>query len=176
MKLIAGLGNPDKQYQNTRHNLGQTIVKNLAAKLNINFNDHPKLYTAITQTTGQGSGEKVLLCYPHVYMNNSGVAIKAISDYYKISSENIYVIHDDLDLGVGEYKLQFDRGPAGHNGIQSVIDHLSSQQFHRFRVGIGHPQDQTPVEKYVLLPFLPEERVIIDSTIDKVISELENLI
>jgi len=176
MRLIIGLGNPDKNYQNTRHNLGQIIIKQLAFDLNIKFKNNPKLFSSLAQTTGQGSNEKNVLAYTQEYMNNSGVAIQAVTNYYKISLENVYVIHDDLDLRVGEYRFQFDRGPAGHNGVQSTIDHLGTQQFHRIRVGIGRPIDQTSVEKYVLLPFSPEERAIIDTTIKKIVENLKDLL
>lgn len=176
MKLIIGLGNPDKQYQNTRHNLGQTVIKKLISELNLKTNYHPKLQAHLTQATGWGSGQKKILAYAGQYMNNSGVTVKALADYYKIPTKNIYIIHDDLDLPVGDYRLQFDRGPAGHNGILSIIEHLNTQAFHRIRLGIGHPPDQTPVEKFVLLPFTPAERVIIDTTINQVLIDLKNLL
>ena len=105
-------------------------------------------------------------------MNNSGVSVKKVADYYKIPPENIYLIHDDLDLGVGEWKLQFNRGPAGHNGVISTIEHLGTQAFWRIRIGIDHPQNGEAafdaVEDYVLRPFTKEEKVIIAETTDKI--------
>ena len=155
MKLFFGLGNPGKKYAKTRHNIGQMVIAKIQPQ--------PWFKTAIGDT----------------YMNESGFAVQKIVNFYKIPLENLYVIHDDLDLPVGEYRIQFDRGPAGHNGIKSTIEQLGSQAFNRIRVGIGHPRNsitpQMPVEDYVLKPFTSEEKVIIDQTIDKILEEINNL-
>lgn len=156
MKLFIGLGNPSKKYQNTRHNLGQTIVKKLIEKYGQKKND---LMFAISDS----------------FMNESGPSVQKLVHFYKISPQNLYLIHDDLDLGVGEYRLQFDRGPAGHHGVESVIQSLGTQAFNRFRVGIGKPTAPIPVEDYVLQPFSADEKVIIDQTIDKIITEIEKI-
>lgn len=108
-------------------------------------------------------------------MNESGVFVQKIVNFYKIKPENLYLIHDDLDLSVGEWKLQFDRGPAGHHGVESVVQHLGTQAFWRFRIGIGHPLDSTPVESYVLQPFAKDEQVIIDKTINTITQEIIKL-
>lgn len=173
MKLIIGLGNPGKNYQNTRHNLGQKIILKYLADKDINLKSQPKLSAELAEL-GQG-GDKILIGITNEYMNNSGISIKKIADYYKIFSQNIYVVHDDLDLGVGDYKIQFNRGPAGHNGIKSTIEHLGTQAFNRIRVGVGHPQNNIPVEDYVLLPFSKDESSIIDAVIPKVITEIEKI-
>lgn len=150
MKLFVGLGNPGNKYRNTRHNIGHHLIdilktKNLSGiKLDINTE----------------------------YMNEAGISIQKVVHFYKISLNNFYLIHDDLDLPVGEYKLQFDRGPAGHHGVESVIQHLSSQAFWRIRIGIGKPINNVPIEDYVLLPFSPAEKVIIDQTVDKIINQM----
>jgi len=102
-------------------------------------------------------------------MNNSGPSVQKVANFYKIEPKDIYLIHDDLDLEIGDWKLQFDRGPAGHNGVISIIENLGTQTFWRIRIGINHPTDLTPVEDYVLKPFLPEEKVIIADTIDKIV-------
>jgi len=156
MKLFVGLGNPGKKYQNTRHNLGQTIAKKLIEKYGQKNNG---LMFTITDS----------------FMNESGPAVQKIVHFYKISPADLYLIHDDLDLGVGDYKIQFDRGPAGHHGVESVIQSLGTQAFNRIRVGIGKPTTPITVEDYVLQPFSPEERVIIDQTIDKIVKEIESL-
>lgn len=148
-KLFIGLGNPDKKYQNTRHNIGQTVIKHLP----------PNPAYLITDT----------------YMNESGIFVQKIVHFYKIDLNNLYIIHDDLDLGVGEWRLQFDRGPAGHHGIESVIEHLKTQAFWRFRVGIEHPTDSTQIEAYVLRPFTKEEQVIINDVIAKITTEIEKI-
>lgn len=150
MKLIVGLGNPGKEYQNTRHNIGHFII------------DHLKKLTPADTILGKNDG----------YMNEAGYSVQKLVHFYKADLDNFYLIHDDLDLPIGEYRLQFDRGPAGHHGVESVIQHLGSQAFWRLRVGIGHPQDMVPVENYVLQPFTTEEKVIIGQTVDKILAEL----
>ena len=118
-------------------------------------------------------------------MNNSGVSVQKIANFYKIEPQDIYLIHDDLDLPVGGWKLQFDRGPAGHNGVISTIEQLGTQAFWRYRVGIGHPRldddssedgptNNIPVENYVLQPFTAEEKQKIKTVIDKITQEIIN--
>jgi PTH1 family peptidyl-tRNA hydrolase len=183
MKLIVGLGNPEKSYQNTRHNLGQKIVKefvetfcktslrlkkNFAAEL-IEFNSRDAIHGVSTKS------DKIIFAISTNYMNNSGVTIQKIANFYKINPSDIYIIHDDLDLEVGDYKIQFDRGSAGHNGIKSIIENLGTQQFNRIRIGIGKPINSIPVEDYVLKPFSKSELDIIDSIIPKIFEEIKKI-
>ena len=170
MKLFFGLGNPGKQYQNTRHNLGQMIINNYvraqrAAPLRLKS----KLNSFITEI------DKNIFAISTGFMNESGIALQKVAAFYKIYPENIYLIHDDLDLPVGEWRLQFDRGPAGHNGVKSVIENLGTQAFWRLRIGIDKPQFDTP-EEYVLKPFSKEEKMLISETLDKILTEIENLV
>lgn len=157
MKLFIGLGNPGKKYQNTRHNLGQAIVQRLIDKYG------PKNQDSIFAITDS-------------FMNESGRAVQKILHFYKISPANLYLIHDDLDLGVGEYKIQFDRGPAGHHGVESIIQSLGTQAFNRIRIGIGKPTTPISPEDYVLQPFTSQEKAIIDQTIDKILEYVPNII
>ena len=188
MKLIFGLGNPDKKYQNTRHNLGQTIIKKF-----IDTNYHQSLTlkksldaeileikTSLPAKTaklsaGQGS-QKTIFAISTGFMNNSGTPVQKISQFYKINPSDIYIIHDDLDLELGDYRLQFDRGPAGHNGIKSVIENLNTQAFNRIRLGISKPRINIPVEDYVLQSFSPEESVIMNSITPKIFEEIKNIL
>lgn len=175
MKLIIGLGNPGKQYQNTRHSLGQKIIRDFVqTKLKEIFIIKSNLSAQICEV-GQGS-DKTIFVIPTEYMNNSGVSVQKIAQYYKISPINIYVIHDDLDLAVGDYKVQFDRGPAGHNGIKSIIENLGTQQFNRIRVGIAKPQNNIPIEDYVLQSFSKEELDIINILTPKIFEEIQNIL
>lgn len=168
MKLIVGLGNPDKKYQNTRHNLGSTIIQKFIG-LN-KFNLKTKLSAFIFED------QKNIFAFPSEYMNNSGITVQKIAHFYKISPLDIYIIHDDLDIEVGDYKVQFDRGPAGHNGIKSIIDNLGTQQFNRIRVGIGKPQNSIPVEDYVLQNFSKEEQDIITTLTPEIFKEIKNIL
>lgn len=163
-KLLIGLGNPGKKYQNTRHNLGQALVSRYADSLKIDLKPS-KQFQALIGENRVGES-KIILALPTTYMNLSGQSVAKISKFYKIEPSNIFIAHDDLDIGVGESKIQFDRGPAGHNGIKSIIDHLSTQAFWRLRIGIGHPQDDFLVEDYVLLPPTKEEKLAINKAVD----------
>lgn len=175
MKLIVGLGNPGKKYQNTRHNLGQKIIEEFVKNYYKVSLQEKKTLSSQLYETKQGN-DKIIFAIPTEYMNNSGLAVQKITQFYKISPSDIYVVHDDLDLSVGEYRFQFDRGSAGHNGIKSIIENINTQQFYRFRIGISKPQNNTPVEDYVLQPFSSEEKVIINNLLPKVFNEIKNIL
>lgn len=181
MKLFFGLGNPDKKYQNTRHNLGQ---KNILDYVRVNYDlplQKKSSLDAEILEIGQGSNKNIFAISTG-YMNNSGIPVQKISQFYKISPANIYIVHDDLDLEIGDYRIQFDRGPAGHNGIKSIIEHLGTQQFNRIRIGIGKPKSSVvsgvgdPAEDYVLQPFSSEESAIINSITPKIFEEITKII
>ena len=175
MKLIFGLGNPGKLYQNTRHNLGQTIIKKyVETHYNASLITKKNLDAEIFEI-GQGIN-KIIFAISTGYMNNSGIPVQKISQFYKIEPSNIYIIHDDLDLEVGDYRIQFDRGPAGHNGIKSIIENLNTQAFHRLRLGIGKSINNIPVEDYVLQPFSKSELDIIDSITPKIFEEISKIL
>jgi len=166
MKLFVGLGNPGKKYQHTRHNLGQMVINRFVETLRATSLTNKKLSAQIAEH--RDSKFAVL----DTYMNESGFAVSKIVNYFKIDPQDLYIIHDDLDLPVGEYRLQFDRGPAGHNGVTSVIEQLGTQAFNRIRIGIGKPTTPIDIEDYVLQPFSKEELVIINETIDKIVTEI----
>lgn len=163
MKLYFGLGNPDTKYQNTRHNLGQMIINKITENKYENF---PKLKAKIFR-----DGDKFFAISTD-YMNLSGQTAQKILNYFKIDPKDFYVIHDDLDLGVGEWKAQFDRGAAGHNGVISIIENIGTQAFNRIRIGISKPDNNIPVEDYVLQSFLPQERDTIDNITKEIINSL----
>jgi len=175
MKLIFGLGNPGKQYQNTRHNLGQKIITQyLETQKNCRLKDNDRL-CAKTCETGQGI-TKTIFAISKEYMNCSGITAQKISHFFKIEPSEIYILHDDLDLEIGDYRIQFDRGPAGHNGIKSIIENLGTQAFHRIRIGISKPINNIPVEDYVLQPFSKPELDIINTTTPKIFEEISKII
>ncbi len=155
MKLIVGLGNPGKQYEQTRHNIGFEVIDALSSQLAI-----PLTQSKFKGLYGVGffKGEKVLLLKPLTYMNLSGESIRAVMDYYQIDLEDLLVIYDDLDLPVGKIRLRQKGSPGGHNGIKSTVAHLGTQQFNRIRIGIDRPVAGTiSVPDYVLGRFRKDE-------------------
>lgn len=155
MFLIAGLGNPGKEYEKTRHNAGFCALDVLSEKYNISVkeNEHKAL-------VGKGyiEGMKVLLVKPQTYMNNSGEALRAICDYYKIDPETeVIVLYDDISLDVGMLRIR-DKGSAGgHNGIKSIISHLGTQNFMRIKIGVGDKIPQMDLADHVLGNFQKED-------------------
>ncbi|MBI5044871.1 MAG: aminoacyl-tRNA hydrolase [Candidatus Levybacteria bacterium] len=146
MKLIVGLGNPGEKYEGTRHNLGfialEHFLKDFAPVDKTTWKDEKKFKSDIAFLDWKpirGKLQRVLLAKPKTYMNNSGLAVSLIADYYKISSENIWITYDDLDLPVGSLKIRFGGAAAGHHGVESIMLHLKTDKFWRFRMGIGLP-------------------------------------
>ena len=144
MKLIIGLGNPGGKYENTRHNLGFTIVDHLLKHYetvteNL-WSKQEKLKSEVAVFDWQpkeGKAERVILAKPQTYMNNSGMAVQLIASYYKVAPEDIWVIYDELDLPLGSMKIRFAGAAAGHHGVESLIEKLGTDKFWRFRMGIG---------------------------------------
>ena len=120
MKLIVGLGNPGKEYENTRHNVGFIVIDNYTSNLIWSSEKNYMITSSII------NGEKILFLKPLTYMNLSGYAVSQVANYYKISPDDILVIHDDLDLPIGEIKLKFNSSAGGHNGIKSIIEQLGT--------------------------------------------------
>ena len=165
MKLIVGLGNPGKEYQNTRHNIGFMTLDHFANTDNWK-SKFSSLYTEIVV-----NGEKILLIKPQTYMNLSGNALIEFVNFYKINSEDILVIHDDLDLPVGTYRLKINSSAGGHNGIKSIIERLGSTGFARLKIGISNNKEMD-TKDYVLGKFRKDELEIYDklySTFDDII-------
>mgnify|MGYP003623427453 CR=1 FL=1 len=162
--LIVGLGNPGKQYENTRHNIGFMVIDRLAERHNLTFREQFKgLYASETI-----NGEKCHFLKPLTYMNLSGEAVGELCRYFKIAPEDVWVIYDELDFSYGIMKMRKDGSPGGHNGVKSIIQHLGTEFFMRFRMGIagmhrskirGHTAD------YVLAPFTSSERESLDGFI-----------
>ncbi|MBO0961769.1 aminoacyl-tRNA hydrolase [Neobacillus sp. MM2021_6] len=154
MKCIVGLGNPGKQYEQTRHNIGFEVIDALANLFSIPLNQSKfKGMYGI----GTYNGEKILLLKPLTYMNLSGESIRAVMDYYQIELEDLVIIYDDLDLPVGKIRLRQKGSPGGHNGIKSTVAHLGTQEFNRIRIGIDRPKTGMSVPDYVLGRFRPDE-------------------
>jgi len=174
MKLIVGLGNPGKEYINTRHNIGFSILEifnGLPNYDNLSFNVDKKFHGYIAKD------QNIILLKPITFINNSGQAVRAVADYYKIKSEDILIIHDDLDITFGDIKIQQNKSAAGHNGVSSIISHLGSNNFWRLRFGIkGESRGQIPGDKYVLSKFSSEEEVILLKKILIAVNVIQNFI
>jgi len=153
--LIIGLGNPGRRYEKTRHNMGFRVIERLAEAHDIPLTDH-----RFDSLAGKGamSGGAVLLAKPQTFMNLSGQAVRGLFDYFRIATENVIVVHDDLDLPFAEIRLKYGGGHGGHKGLISIMQHLGTGDFCRVRMGIGRPAVREDVERYVLEPFAIEER------------------
>ena len=164
IKLIVGLGNPGAEYANTRHNAGFWWVDCVAHDESISLRPESKFH-GLAGRVGNGSDELWLL-QPQTYMNRSGLSVVALARFYKVTPEQILVVHDELDLPPGVAKLKQGGGHGGHNGLKDIIAHLGGPNFWRLRLGIGHPGDRNEVANFVLKPPRQEEQRVIDDAID----------
>lgn len=161
IKLVVGLGNPGDKYAATRHNAGFLWLDRLAESQQISFRPENKFQGLCARIPSD-----VWLLKPQTFMNVSGVSVAALSRFYKLNPEQILVVHDELDLQPGTVKLKLAGGTGGHNGLKSIVAHLSSQTFWRLRIGVGHPGARDQVVNYVLHPPRKEEALLIDQAID----------
>lgn len=155
MRYIVGLGNPGRNYEKTRHNVGFMVIDELCKRWDLALNKEK--FKGI-YGIGSINGEKVILLKPLTYMNLSGESIRPLLDYYEIDVEDIIVIYDDLDLPTGKIRLRTKGSAGGHNGIKSTIQHLGTQNFNRLRIGINRPVNGMKVPDYVLGVFSEEEQ------------------
>lgn len=153
MKLVVGLGNIGKEYDNTRHNMGFMLVDRYLQDRNITDKFKEKFQAMYIETII--NGEKIIFIKPKTYMNNSGIAVKSFVDFYKINSEDVLVISDDLDLDLGKFRLRKNGSSGGHNGLKSIISCLGTDNFKRLRIGISNNKDD--VINYVLSKFSKSE-------------------
>lgn len=164
MKLIIGLGNPGKKYENTRHNVGFMFVDNVVKNFNGSYTLNTKL--RCEQFLMTIKGEKVLFVKPITYMNLSGESIRLVVDYYKANIEDILVIYDDLDLPCGKIRLRENGSSGGHKGMQSIIDHLKTNNIKRMRIGIDYIFKKDVID-YVLGKFSKDEMDLINDVLFK---------
>ncbi len=156
MYLIVGLGNPEPEYSNTRHNMGFDVINKLAKKYDIELTKTN--YNAI-YGTGMIEGEKVILVKPQTFMNSSGEAVEKYVHFYKIPFENVLVIYDDMDTEIGSIRVRQKGGAGSHNGMKSMTLELGTENFPRIRVGIGRPKDEFDRIDYVI-GHVPDEEYI----------------
>lgn len=186
MRLIVGLGNPGKQYERTRHNVGFLLVKALFVDLDENpewkNESHLRSFTA----KGTINNKRVLLALPQTYMNNSGEAVQTLLSFYKLKPNNLIVVHDDKDIPLGEIRVHKGRGAAGHNGVLSVIEHVGTKDFTRIRVGVA-PATKDAMNRvstamigdtanFVLGKFGKEEQKVLKEVIKHVVKEIKRLV
>jgi PTH1 family peptidyl-tRNA hydrolase len=178
MFLVVGLGNPGSEYAATRHNVGFIVVDELAERLGVSVDREKwQAYSAQLDLWGR----KVCLLKPNTFMNLSGKAVAKYVDFYKVRPEQILVVHDDLDMAPGRVKLVAGGGTGGHNGIRSLVECLGTKDFMRLKLGIGRPGKVglfpgMPVEKYVLAPFTPDEKMLLVQRMDAIEKGLECLL
>ena len=170
MIIIAGLGNPGREYENTRHNIGYTTVDALAEKYNIGFSERK-----FQSLVGKGviEGQKVILLKPLTYMNLSGEAVRAACDYFKVDTDTeLIVIYDDISLPVGQLRIRPKGSAGGHNGIKNIIAHLGSEVFLRIKIGVGEKPSRMDLADYVLGHFSEEDKKAETEACEKALSAI----
>ena len=165
IKLIAGLGNPGPEYEQTRHNAGFWWVDEAARLLKVSLQMERSHFGLVARANV--GGQPVWLVEPQTFMNLSGKSVGSLARFYKIAPEEVLVVHDELDLPPGEAKLKKGGGHAGHNGLRDIHAQLGSADYWRLRIGIGHPGDRNEVVNFVLKPPRREEAALIDESIDR---------
>jgi len=155
LRLMVGLGNPEAKYAKTRHNIGFEVVDRLAEQWGGAWQENRRFQGWIAEAAWRG--QKVLLLKPSTYMNRSGQAARAVTDWYKLSPEQVLAIYDDLDLPLGRLRLRLSGSAGGHNGMKSMISHLGTQNFPRLRLGIGKSPEGQETVGHVLGRFAPQE-------------------
>ena len=172
MLLFVGLGNPTRDSEDNRHNIGFKIIDAINKKFNLS-KQKPKFKGLLT--TGNINEKKVYAIKPLTFMNNSGICIRELMEYFKINSEEIIVFHDDLDIDFGKIKAKFGGSSAGHNGIES-IDKFIGKDYSRVRIGIGKPQTKTAVTDHVLKDFDEDEKIELENIITNIIDSMPILL
>ena len=167
MKLVAGLGNPGRKYESTRHNAGFWWAERLARHTRASLRSEARFHGRLAKIEPP-HGEAWLLL-PETYMNHSGQAVAALASYFKLPLDSVLIVHDELDLPAGTVRLKKGGGTGGHNGVSDVAAHLGSKDFWRLRIGISHPGPgmRDAVLDYVLQPPRAEERELIEAAIDR---------
>ena len=175
VQLIVGLGNPGPEYDQTRHNAGALFVERVAASQRVNLSVDRKYFGLVGQFVHQG--REVRLLIPTTYMNRSGQSVAALANFFKIKPEEILVAHDELDMPPGVAKLKQGGGHGGHNGLRDIIAQLGNQNnFHRLRLGIGHPGHASLVSGYVLGRAPRSEQELLDKSIDFALDVLPEIL
>jgi PTH1 family peptidyl-tRNA hydrolase len=175
IQLIVGLGNPGREYENTRHNAGANFIAQLANAYRTSWQDEKKFHGMTAQITIDNQPVRLLL--PLTYMNRSGQSVGAIANFYKITPENILVAHDELDLQPGTARLKLGGGHGGHNGLRDIVSALGNQNtFARLRIGIGHPGNSKMVADYVLKKAPTAEYDLMEDSITRALHAIPDVV
>ena len=172
MLLFVGLGNPTPNSENNRHNVGFKIIDSINKKFGLS-KQKPKFKGLLT--TGDINSQKVYAIKPLTFMNNSGICIRELIEYFKIDAKNVIVFHDDLDIEFGKIKAKFGGSSAGHNGIAS-IDKFIGKDYSRVRIGIGKPKSNIEIEDYVLQNFEEDEIIGLEKVMDNIMNSISILV
>jgi len=164
--LVIGLGNPGREYRETRHNVGFMLLDRLAVKLNARFT---RLQSRALVAKATYAERKIILAKPQTFMNLSGQSVQGLIHFYKLSLNNLLIAHDDLDLPLGTIRIRPDGGSAGQKGMTSILERLGTDDFPRLRVGIGRPPGQMQAPDYVLQDFSKSDLTIISETLDRAV-------
>jgi len=162
MKIVVGLGNPGEKYAGTRHNIGFSVIDAIL-KIYQAGPSYNKKFEALVYSLDKDR----LLVKPQTFMNVSGKSVNRAVNFYKVIPEDLLVVHDDVDLEFGDVRHQFGKSSAGHNGVQSIIDAVGSEKFGRVRIGIGRPETNQQIEKWVLQKFEKNSKEV-DKLVDRV--------
>lgn len=173
VKLIVGLGNPGNEHTDTRHNAGFWFVDALANRYSGSFHPESKFHAEVCRI--QSSGIDCWLCKPMTYMNESGLAVQSIANFYRIALTEILVVHDEIDLDAGTVRLKTDGGHGGHNGLRDIIEKMGGNNFNRLRIGVGHPGSKEYVTPHVLGKPDSDDRRLIDDAIVNAIDLMPQL-
>ena len=164
MYLIVGLGNPEKEYKNTRHNMGFNVINKIAQEYEIEIKK--KKFEGLFWM-GEIEGKQVILLKPQTYMNESGVCVQKFKKFYKISNEDCLVIYDDIDLEKSDIRIRKKGSPGSHNGVKSVTEHLGTEDYPRIRIGIGKPKFKDDLINYVIGSISKEEQDLLEEGVEK---------
>ena len=173
LKVIVGLGNPGSKYSETRHNAGFWFIDEIARQYPASFRLEKKFHGEVARVSLEG--KDIWLLKPDTFMNRSGFAVQSLLSFYRITAEQLLVAHDEIDLPPGTTKLKTGGGHGGHNGLRDIISQLDSKDFHRLRIGVGHPGSKEQVVDYVLHNASRDDQISIDQNIDAAVAVLPDL-
>ncbi|MFH0811093.1 MAG: aminoacyl-tRNA hydrolase [Pseudomonadota bacterium] len=175
VRLVVGLGNPGPRYEDTRHNLGFAVAAELAARPSARFGRCPGQARCEIATASLG-GVRLLIARPQTFMNRSGEAVAPLLGYFRLTPEDIIVVHDDIDQDLGRIKIVLRGGAGGHKGVLSLAASLGGSDFRRVKVGVGRPRFNENIEQFVLMPVYPDERAAMEETVGHAAAAVEVLL